>query len=125
MKSYLFAVLFAVTSLVTASSCAVDPDDADLATEESMLRDDDVVTSANPLFQADGASATNPIHSNSDNPLYQAVVTPNGEEVWWRCSTTRIAYPNKPFCQSECPGGTCRIALVCTDDSTGQQIPCP
>lgn len=122
MKSYLVAILFSASLSVTA--CAVAPDD-DLAVDESALSDGDVDVRNNPLFESSSV-VTNPLFQGSGAECNTvAPPTPNGEEIWWRCSTTHIPYPTKPFCQSECPGGTCHLTLVCTNDSTGQQIPCP
>ncbi len=46
------------------------------------------------------------------------------EYTYFRCSTTGGLYLTRPTCVAECPGGTCRITLICKNGQ-GQQIPCP
>lgn len=46
------------------------------------------------------------------------------EYTYYRCSLNGGLYLTRPACVEACPGGTCRLTLICKN-SSGQQIPCP
>lgn len=98
------AIALATFALVL-SACAAEETDSD----DPIVQDDSTALEASAAPVETGAL---------DGP---GTAT---EYTYFRCSLNGGLYLTRPLCLEACPGGTCRLTLVCKN-SSGQQIPCP